>query len=103
MQNEVESVVLVFTTYIFFVALAEILSKRELSNGLTHYYVHYIDCEYEIFCVLYKLTLQAYIAYFGGHFASKATSNFGVLTHGRAIFQHQSCRFYSFVIYLTHY
>jgi len=57
MQNEVESVVLVFTTYIFFVALAEILSKRELSNGLTHYYVHYIDCEYEIFCVLYKLTL----------------------------------------------
>ena len=57
MQNEVESAVLVFTTYIFFVALAEILSKRELSNGLTHYYVHYIDCEYEIFCVLYKLTL----------------------------------------------
>ena len=41
-------------TIFFSIALAEILSKREMPNGSTHYYVHYIDCEYEIICVLLK-------------------------------------------------
>ena len=36
---------------IFLTALAEILSKKEGPGGSTHYYVHYIDCEYKMFCL----------------------------------------------------
>lgn len=62
------------TNYLFSVALAEILSKREMPNGSTHYYVHYIDCEYEIICVL----LKKGVVLFRGLFAStvRRTSEF---------------------------
>lgn len=53
---QAESIVLVLMIYLFLTALAEILSKRELPGGLTHYYVHYIDCEFEMFCVLLTLS-----------------------------------------------
>ena len=41
-------------------ALAEILSKKELADGSTHYYVHYIDCEY---CVFWLFSIYAQAKY----------------------------------------